>query len=252
MSRTCEEMRAAALLDERREERTAHNADCEACRGLADSDRALKLALQALRAERPAPEALRQAVLRRVQAASALVIPARAPYWRWIVAAALVPVTLLVIIVLWISPSWSPKRAADRGDTELVEFLSKDHLKYHHRRDRAEIETTDAAEIERWFATELELTILMPKLPGAHPVGARRCNLLGRWAALVFFQANDTSELLSLFVFPPRGLEPPGAIDLELGAINGRLLQIQGLDMVFWQRRGLTYALVGKVLTPYN
>lgn len=252
MSRTCEEMRTAALLDELRDERIAHHADCEACRGLAESDRALKLALQALRAERRAPEALRQTVLRRAQAASALVTPARTPHWRWIAAAALAPLTLLVIVVLWIPPSWSPKRAADRGDTELVEFLSKDHLKYHHRNDRAEIETADPAEIERWFAAELELTILMPKLPGAHPVGARRCNLLGRWAALVFFQTNDTREFLSLFVFPPRGSEPLGSIDLELGSVNGRLLQSQGLDMVFWQRRGLTYALVGKVLTSYN
>ncbi|NJM91027.1 MAG: hypothetical protein HC863_01790 [Myxococcales bacterium] len=86
----------------------------------------------------------------------------------------------------------------------------------------------------------------MPQLKGARPVGARRCNLLGRWAALVFFQT-EASEVLSLFVYPPRELQPPGEVDLEVGGLGARLLQAQGLDMAFWQRSGLTYALVGRI-----
>lgn len=248
MSRQCAAQRRAALLEESSEASRAHLASCEACRELAEADHALALALRKLSAERRAPAPLREAVLRRAREAGAAA-PARGFKWRYLVLPAALAV-LLAVLPLWRLVAPSP--VVGHADAELVAFLGKDHLKYRHRYDRAEISTSDPAELERWSASQLELAISVPRLPGMRLVGARRCNLLGRWAALVFLQTEDANELLSLFVFPPRRPQPPGEVDVELGGLSGRLLQTQGLDMLFWQRSGLTYALVGRVPQLHN
>jgi anti-sigma factor RsiW len=239
MRRSCDEHRRAALLGETSGE--SHQQVCHSCQTASNADRDLAAALRSLAAEHPAPATLRAAVLQRAREIDAPAL--RLPSWRWLLALTVVAAAVFVLLT-W--RSLAPTSRDRREDTELVAFLSKDHFKYRHRADRAEISNGDPAELERWFAEKLELAISVPKLAGTRPVGARRCNLLGRWAALVFLQT-EAREVLSLFVYPPRELEPPGTVDLEVGGLHARLLQTQGLDMAFWQRSGLTYALVGRI-----
>jgi anti-sigma factor RsiW len=158
----------------------AHLASCPACARQAAEERELRERLAAL----PPPElptSLEPAVRRRLRAER------RTPM-RW----ALPLAAILVIVFLW-GRNWAPFIALE---------LARDHRScFSRERVPALVLSNDPDEVQAWFHQQ---GAPIPDLPasagGLELVGARRCPLLDRQVAHLYYVSN--AGRLSLFVVP--------------------------------------------------
>ncbi|MCC6215885.1 MAG: hypothetical protein IT376_13555 [Polyangiaceae bacterium] len=94
----------------------------------------------------------------------------------------------------------------------------------------------------------------LPELPGARLAGARRCNLGGTPAALIFYEWSPTSgrsERVSLFVFASPGVELAElGRPVDLPGSPAVVAEQRGVAMVFWSDRGLTHAMAAAAPAP--
>ncbi|MBI4951526.1 MAG: hypothetical protein HY908_05800 [Myxococcales bacterium] len=132
----------------------------------------------------------------------------------------------------------------------LVELLVDDHLEYARRGvERLQIASDSAEPVQAFFEAELGLATRLPVLHGATLLGARRCKLAGRPAALVFFETSAAPsrgvERVSLFVFEQAGEDWSAVADAPFLPGRRAVQEKRGVGLVVWQERGLTYVLAG-------
>ncbi len=117
--------------------------------------------------------------------------------------------------------------------------LVEDHIRYLNRPDRRGVLTPDRYEAD--LESYVDFPVMLRELPRARLTGARRCYLLGRRAALAFY---DTPEgPASYFVFPAEALATPGRRCTDDG--DFRCGASHGFQIVSWEEAGLIHAFVG-------
>ncbi len=222
----CEEARPLVDLwvdgelgEELRRTLESHAASCPGCARHLQFARHLK-ELVARKARRPEPPAWLADRVRRAVAAGAR--GRRIPGLATGLGATLVAAGVLVA-------GWSVWSRG--GPDSFSRALAADHARYLARADAAELSTADPVAIEAWFEGRLPFETKLPGL-AAQPLGARRCRILDRPCALVFYEKEGCR--LSLFVFDPASLPAP----LPETAIA------EGFNLLGWDSRGLRYALV--------
>ena len=153
----------------------------------------------------------------------------------WKMAAA----TMAAMLLLALAAAFLAQRTAPRVTDPVSIALVEDHIRFSNHPDRSGQGT--AAEYRAYLQSYLDFPVVIPSLVDARLTGARRCFLLGRRAALAFYESAEGPA--SYFAFPAEDLAlPPGHCDGE-----GRFAcaAVHGYQVVSWKEAGLIHAFVG-------
>jgi len=244
----CQEFRACldAYVDRELEaQRTldadAHLAFCMPCQWALDKERKFRHVLRSRVKPDTAPAALRARVhvaLSRVDRAEL-----RQRLVRWLplpVAAA-----ALVLLVLW-SGALTGLRTSP-PDSSVVTTLAGKHLAYSLMDAPAEISTPDRQRVAGWFKERVPFSVPVPDFTpsGIRLVGGRISEFSGQRVAYLIYEKGRS--LVSLFVFPSRGLELPGKGWERIGQRRYFFTEFKGQQVVIWTQGETAFALVSQL-----
>ncbi len=160
---------------------------------------------------------------------------------------------LAALLILGAGSAWLHFR--HQGHVEArrtVAALAADHITYAARDDRAQILSNSPQQVADWLRGRTRLAVSLPFLPGAALIGARRCSVHGRPAALAFYLMGTAGgggwSPASLFTFET-GSEDWSHMETLPSAHSRRICRAKdrGLTVLIWEDRGLTYAFVTEV-----
>jgi anti-sigma factor RsiW len=220
----------------------AHLATCEACRGVADEERALDRLLETRLPQHPASLALKrrlQARLPRTAIPTPTAATVRRSVGRWLVPLGGVLAAACAVLVIGLGRQHA---ATDPLVTEAV----ADHLRVVYRDRPVDIESGGPHQVRPWFTGRLDFAL--PALFGGDGeftlAGGSVGYYLDRKAAVLVYKRG--LHTASLFVFRADGLAFP-APNQELGATRAAMRQERGFRVAVWREGQLGYALVSDV-----
>ncbi len=249
MTPECRAVRRALLLGEASSSAVAeHIRSCAACQAFDTAERAVA-DLASRKVHRPAaPHSLRERLVATLEAERRR--SARGARRRTVRVLILAAAGLAAVAV----PAWVVRARGAAEARHTVEALASDHIELLSRGGPVEFASSSPGETARWLRNETRLAVQVPDLPRASLRGARRCELRGRQAALVFYELDrrpgEPGGEASLFVFKNAGerwsaMEPVPGGSKRLCRSHDR-----GLSVLVWEDRGLTYALVSDLAEP--
>ncbi len=224
----------------------AHAQSCESCASFVDKERAF---LNAIRGSGPlhtAPETLKTKVARILNG------PAQATRSRsrlcWILPVAAALLVLLLPIAIW-RVVRQPYRPENGKPSPFALMASESHLRHIRGQLPLEIESSDPQQISDWFANKVGFNVKLPSYQESSGQeilyaleGARLVGFQNDYAAYVSYHMKDrpislviTSELLA---------QPAGGEEIASRGLRFHFNSIDGLKVITWSDRGLTYALV--------
>jgi len=103
----------------------------------------------------------------------------------------------VLILAMASVAGWWWQRGKEREHEELAQVLVATHVHYLQVPDALEISSADPAIIIHWFRSRVPFPVRIPQRHDVHLLGGRLCPLLGRQAALVFYECEG--KRLSLF-----------------------------------------------------
>lgn len=270
----CADIRArlALYLDEEldrgeREAFEAHLRDCEACDSFVNAERAF---LDAVRGQQPlyiASDALRTRVERLIGGEPPVVTaPASlkqriqgslasfstkppAPTIRWSAAVAVLVILILPVAVWLITRSNSDARPGRSGPSNFALMAAETHLRHTRGQLPLEITSSGPEQISEWFANKVGFSVKLPnyqessgqeklyQLEGARLVGYKE-----DYAAYVAYKMR--TRPISLVITSETIARPSGGEEIKAKGLTFHYDAIQGLKVITWSDRGLTYALV--------
>jgi mycothiol system anti-sigma-R factor len=231
------------------EERAAvetHLSECGSCAALFERELSF---INSIRESRPlhvAPPELRARVRESLEASASAAKPRFAWPRRLVFAiAAAILLVLVLPIVIW--------RAVDRPDHYAPSSFALMAADTHLRRTRGqlplELETEAPQRISEWFANKVSFSVKLPNyqessgqeklytLEGARLVGFR-----DDYAAYVAYRMKDRP--ISLVITSNAEARPSGGEEIAARGLTFHYNAIDGLKVITWSDRGLTYALV--------
>ncbi len=201
-----------------------HLDECKACHKLFD---AAKLDFDADVFEVIPPDVRRHLIAR--------LAAARRPRARWWVAAGIAAAMLLAggaSLMVVNEPT------VTRG--QLLTALVDDHIRYRHHPDRQA--ATDPEGLIVYLEEYVDFPVRIPFPSEATFEGARRCTLLGRRAALAFYDTSTGPVSYFIVADDGSGLESAPCV----GSPRLSCLSRAGYHVVHWHQAGLLHALVGE------
>jgi anti-sigma factor RsiW len=270
----CNDIRArlALYLDDELEggERASfesHLHNCERCNSVVNAERAfvdavrlaspLYLASDSLRArvtqvinEAPpvvvAPPSLRQ----RIQANLAQFSTthhAPAVNWSSVVIAAFV--ILVLPVAIWMIISYGKAGPAAAGPSTFALMAADTHLRHTRGQLPLEIVSSGPEQISTWFANKVSFSVKLPNYQDSSGQeklyrleGARLVGYKDDYAAYVAYQMR--TRPISLVITSTAIAQPAGGEQIQAKGLTFHYDAIQGLKVITWSDRGLTYALV--------
>jgi anti-sigma factor RsiW len=234
------------LQGEERATVAAHLSECESCAALFAKELNF---LNSVRESGPlheAPPALRAKVEGIVNRAIA---PARrANRVNWIVAVAAALVVLLLPVLAWrivrqVHPS------ANGQPSSFALMAADTHLRHTRGQLPLEIETASPQVISQWFSNKVNFSVKLPNyqessgqdklytLEGARLVGYQK-----DYAAYVAYRMKERP--ITLVITSDSLAKPSGGEVIAARGLRFHYNAIDGLKVITWSDRGLTYALV--------
>lgn len=239
-----------------------HLRDCPACCAIAGDERAF---VDMVRASRPlyeAPEGLRTRVSEILEGSGEpLRVPdalrgrvtrliAGRPRWRsaaaiWIAASLVAAVGVLLVVA-----RDSAVRAPE--PSEFARLAVDVHSRHVRGQLPLEISTDSPEAVSSWFAGKVPFGLQLPnyqessgqdlryRLEGARLVGFR-----GDYAALVAYEMGNRP--ISLVVTSSATAMPAGGTEIAMKGLTFHFDAIDGLKVITWADKGLTYALVSEL-----
>ena len=233
----------------------AHLTECESC--ASSLARELNF-LNAVRESGPlyiALPALREKIERLLSegSVSALASQTRAPVrtdvrFGWVVAAAAVLLVLMLPVVIW--------RVANQSDTpstsrpsQFALMAAETHLRITRGQLPLETKSARPQEISEWFSNKVPFSVKLPNYQessGQEKLytleGARLVNFQNEYAAYVGYRMKDRP--ISLVITSDSVAKPSGGEEIASKGLRFHYNAINGLKVITWSDRGLTYALV--------
>ena len=266
----CADIRArlALYLDEELEggERAtfeSHFRDCDDCRRFVDAERAfleairrpqpLYIASDALRARvkkvlsaGPAVVAAPPSLKQRIQDSLAQLGTKRPPRTaRWAAAAAIVILTLPVAI--WLITRHDHAKIG--GPSNFALMAADTHLRHMRGQLPLEIAASGPDRISEWFANKVGFSVKLPNYQDSSGQeklysleGARLVGYKEDYAAYVAYRMR--TRPISLVITSDAIAQPSGGEEIKTKGLTFHYDAIQGLKVITWSDRGLTYALV--------
>jgi len=255
--RNCEDIRErlALYLDnelqgDERAAFEAHTKACVSCASFVEKELAF---LNAVRASGPlhtAPETLKAKVAEIVNG------PTEAPRVRlpqrlllkWMLPIAAGLLVLLVPVVIWrvVREGAHPENGVPSA---FATMAAEHHLRHIRGQLPLEIESSDPRVISNWFENKVNFNVKLPsyqetsgqnilyKLEGARLVGYQN-----DYAAYVSYQMGHRP--ISLVITSEIVAKPAGGEQIQSKGLRFHFNAIEGLKVITWSDRGLTYALV--------
>lgn len=218
-----------------------HLRECKDCRDFETAEREVAGLVRRMAARPPAPRALRERLL------AALETERGRLGRRWKLGRARVAAIAIAAVVAAASGWIYLGRGASEA-RRTVEALVLDHLKYAGSGPGPELGSSSTQEVEEWLRDQTRLAVALPDFSEASLLGARRCEVRGRPAALVLYRlagAGGPGSTASLFAFQG-GKEDWSRMETVSNSRTRRICRAhdRGLSVLVWEDRGLTYALV--------
>jgi anti-sigma factor RsiW len=219
----------------------AHVAACSACRAALRADRAWLASVAAAAPLHEAPADLRDQVL--------AIVAGGAPHRtrpprrgrRALVAVAVVVLVGLAVVV-W---SGAPRPAPPAFARMAVET----HLRHIGGNLPLEIAAASPEQVSDWFRGKVPFHLTLPSYPEepghAKPYrmeGGRLVAFENEYAAYVAYEMEGRP--ISLVVTSSAAAEPEGGEEIPFGGLRFHFEMLEGLKVITWSDKGLTYALV--------
>ncbi|MGH2568098.1 MAG: hypothetical protein ACRDGA_07130 [Bacteroidota bacterium] len=228
-----------------------HVADCRECQLFFAQEEQLRTLIRAKLPATAAPPHLREKVLSSVardrQKRSAGTLGTPAGLRRHMMADRLRRRTLvlgaavIVSLIFFLSLPWR-QHDAERADS-VLNTLIQDHLASKLKEHPLDVETSDGAELERWFAPRVDFNVAVPRLGNSNLIGGHLCMIGGKRSVSLSFQKDNIP--LTMYMIDS------GVIDLAtLKVIASRKnkpvfhYDAKGCNLVLWEQQGLVYAIV--------
>ncbi len=230
----------------------AHLADCESCAAL--FARELNF-LNAIRESAPlhvAPPDLRAKVQKIVTEGQRVGVaevspPRRASRVRWLVAAAAALLLLLLPLVVWRILKQNNVPAVKASSFALM--AADTHLRHMRGQLPLEMESESPQQISSWFMNKVNFSVKLPNYQessGQEKLytleGARLVGYQNDYAAYVAYRMKDRP--ISLVITSDSVAHPSGGEEIQARGLTFHYNAIDGLKVLTWSDRGLTYALV--------
>ena len=243
----------------------AHLVDCDTCRRLFDSERnfldavrgsqplylaqpELLAKIENLLADRPQPHAVSPEFRRRViwsLLKSGLTGPSSGASRRLVAAVAVF--VLSVVIGLWIVDKYREK--APNPPSEFALMAVDTHQRHLRNQLPLEIASDMPEQISQWFAGKVPFSLKLPNYQESsgqeklyNLEGARLVGYKNDYAAYVAYKMRR--QPISLVVTSEAVAQPSGGEEIVSKGLTFHYDSIQGLKVITWSDRGLTYALV--------
>jgi len=222
----------------------AHLSECESCAGVFAKELNFLKTVRDSGSVHVAPPELRA----KVQQILGKNRVGRSSRLSWIAAAAAVLLVLLLPVIVW--------RIAKRPDKPEVGpacgfalMAAETHLRHMRGQLPLEIESQNPQQISSWFVNKVNFSVKLPNYQessGQEKLyvleGARLVNFDKDYAAYVAYQMKERP--ISLVITSASGVEPTGGEEIAAGGLKFHYNAIDGLKVLTWSDRGLTYALV--------
>ena len=150
-------------------------------------------------------------------------------------AAAVTAAAAIVVIAVGLGYLSAGRPTAARVADALVE----DHIRYLGHPDRNS--ASDSATLQDHLESYVDFPVRLDIPPQSRLTGGRRCFVLGRRVALIFYETPDGAT--SHFVLAADGLSTPGRVCP--GALEFACGASRGYCLVSWESAGLLHVLVG-------
>ena len=224
----------------------AHAEACQSCASFVEKERAF---LNAIRGSGPlhvaSPE-LRAKVARVMSGSEAgAERPARL---KWILPVAAAVLVLLVPLVVWRGLRQTNGRA-NAGPSGFALRAAENHLRHVRGQLPLEMESTNPDEISAWFANKVNFNVKLPSYQeqsGQEKLytleGARLVGYENEYAAYVAYRMKERP--ISLVITSELVAKPSGGEEITARGLTFHYNAIEGLKVLTWSDRGLTYALV--------
>jgi len=243
------------LQGDERQQFESHLRECEACRALLDHELEF---LNTVRTSSPlyvaSPE-LRERIQHQLLSKQEALAHAQDQLQRqrshskltWgLVAAAVLLVLLLPVIILRFRDSGS---VSNTGVSSFALMAADVHMRHSRGQLPLEIATSSPQQISGWFANKVNFSVQLPNYQessGQEKLytleGARLVGFKDDYAAYVAYQM--TQRPISLVITADATARPSGGEEIKARGLTFHYNAIQGLKVITWSDRSLTYALV--------
>ncbi|HET6977748.1 MAG TPA: zf-HC2 domain-containing protein [Pyrinomonadaceae bacterium] len=232
------------LLGEERATVEAHLAECESCVAIFGREMNFLNTVREGGRLYVAPPELRT----KVQEILGQKRPRRSSRPAWMVAAAAVLLVMLLPIVVWRIVR-QPVKPEKGPACSFALMAAETHLRHVGGQLPLEIESGNPQQISSWFVNKVNFRVQLPNYQessGQEKLyvleGARLVNYKTDYAAYVAYQMKERP--ISLVITSATAVEPTGGEVIAAGGLKFHYNAIDGLKVLTWTDRGLTYALV--------
>jgi anti-sigma factor RsiW len=227
----------------------AHLAECESCAAILARELNFLNAVRECGPLHTASLALREKVEAILKVSPAPVSTKGRPLAsRWVVAIAAGLLVLLLPVLVW-----RLVRQADtpaNGQPSRFALMAADtHLRHIRGQLPLEMESARPQDISGWFSNKVDFSVKLPNYQessGQEKLytleGARLVNFQNNYAAYVAYRMKDRP--ISLVITSDLVARPSGGEQIASRGLRFHYNAIDGLKVITWSDRGLTYALV--------
>jgi anti-sigma factor RsiW len=234
------------LQDDERLDVKAHIETCAPCKTLVEKELAF---LNAIRGTRPLHRASPELKGKVAEVVGGSKQPIRRhPRLKWVVPIAAMLLLAASPIVIWRLVRQS-NRPANGGPSQFALMAVESHLRHIRGQLPLEMESSNPQDISTWFANKVNFNVKLPSYQESSGQdklytleGARLVGYQNDYAAFVAYRMKD--QPISLVITSDSVARPSGGEQIASRGLRFHFNAIDGLKVITWSDRGLTYALV--------
>jgi anti-sigma factor RsiW len=240
------------LQGEERASVEAHLSACESCAAIFARELNFLNAIRECGPLHVASPALRDNV-QRIVVQQPAVIPARtarlAARSNWVIAVAAGLAVLLLPVLVWRAVRQPDEPPSVRRPSSFALMAADTHLRHMRGQLPLEMESERPQDISGWFSNKVNFSVKLPNYQessGQEKLytleGARLVGFQEDYAAYVAYRMK--SRPISLVITSDSVARPSGGEEIAARGLTFHYNAIDGLKVLTWSDRGLTYALV--------
>jgi len=226
----------------------AHVESCDACAAFVEKELTF---LNAIRKSGPlhvVPPELKAKVSEIVSGSWRPVARKRARRLKWALPIAAALLVLLLPVVIWrvVRQSDHPENGVPSA---FATMAAESHLRHIRGKLPLEVESSNALHISEWFENKVNFNVKLPSYQESSGQeilytleGARLVGFQNDYAAYVSYHMKDRP--ISLVITSELVAKPAGGEQIASRGLTFHFNAIEGLKVITWSDRGLTYALV--------
>ena len=234
------------LQDDERLGVEAHVETCASCKAFVEKELVFLNAIRGTAPLHHASTQLKQKVAD-VVSGSKTTVRARSR-WKWILPIAAAVLVVASPIVIWRLVRQS-NRPANGGPSGFALMAVESHLRHMRGQLPLEVESSNPQDISNWFANKVNFNLKVPSYQESSGQdklytleGARLVGYQNDYAAYVAYRMKN--QPISLVITSDSVARPSGGEQIASRGLRFHFNAIDGLKVITWSDRGLTYALV--------